>query len=205
MRFALGLLVLLYFPPAGSAQPLAPAADVLDAFPHSLSDARGVVVVPGAIRTGVVPGGWAGQGVLFVRTERGWGGPISVTLGGIVRPRAGDEPVDLVIVLRTRRGLGQVVDGDGKLDGESACYGGRKFAEVNLEGTLITRHGHMPTGQALVDEMKSRLAALSRPVPEVKANPTEVWTLPEPRNVEAFLGVIAVVATWLTAFRRRKS
>lgn len=89
VRYSLCLFVLIFELSPAAAQTLPSTADILDAFPHSLADARGVVVIP-AQR----------DGVLFLKGEDGWCDPIPVMLGSVHRS---DE--DLVLVIRTRRSL----------------------------------------------------------------------------------------------------
>lgn len=210
VRYPLCLLALALSHPSASAQAVLASGDVLDAFPHSLADARAVAIIPDAVRTRVVAGGWAGHGVLFVRTEEGWADPVFVTLGGGVRPRAGAERADLVLVLRTRRSVSRVLDGDGKIDADVTAYAGRPFAGLNLEGAVLARSGvlHRDGDRRSASAAKARLAELAKPVlkpePEPKPAAAEVWTLPTPENREAIIGGLAAVFAWLAAFKKRK-
>ena len=185
VRYPLCLLVLILALSPAAALTLPAAADVLDAFPHSLADARGVVVIP-AQR----------DGVLFLKTEDGWGDPVPVMLGGV---RRGDE--DVVLVIRTRRSLSRITDVDGKVDSEVAAFSGKQFSAASLEGACLVRGIPLPKNPKVVQEMKARLAALSTP-PKPEQKSPQTWTTPE--NREAILGGLVAVATCLAAFRRKK-
>lgn len=220
VRFALCLFALSLSRSTAPAQTLLSAADVLDAVSASvpLTDARAVAVVPGAIKTRVVPGGWAGHGVLLVRDGDTWTDPAFVTLGGGVKLRPGDEQADLVLVFRTRRSLSRVVDGDGKIDAEVTAYGGRQFAEVALEGGTISKAGSLQRGldRKHAEELKAKLAEATKPAPAAPPgeNParaqrptgtvSDTRTLPPLQHLEAILGGIAAIVGGLAALRRRK-
>lgn len=199
VRQSLCLLTLALLTAPVHGQTLASAADVLDAFPHSLANARGVVVLPAA-----VPGRTARDGVLFLKTADGWGEPLPVALGGEVRGT--DPTADLVLVIRTRRSLVRITEVDGRADAEVVGYAGKKFAQVSAEGVCLLRGQPFPTAPKVTQELRARLATLTTPPAAAETpKPADGWVLPSPENREALIGGVAALAAWLAAFRRRGS
>lgn len=108
------------------AQTLRSATEVLDELaaiplksipPALLADAKGVMIVPHAIKAGLIFGGRGGHGVLLVRDLNGaWGEPVFVNLGGAsVGLQAGVEATDVVLVFRTQKGLDRLMEGKRKI------------------------------------------------------------------------------------------
>ena len=117
------------------ADKLADAARVLDVFvtdeQHGipvqiLEEARGIVVVPGLFRGGILIGGRRGRGVISVRSPSGaWSNPAFVTLtGGSLGAQFGAEKMDLVLVLANERSVRNIQAGKFTLGGDASAIGG---------------------------------------------------------------------------------
>jgi hypothetical protein len=196
VRFSACLMGLLFPASASFAQILPAAADVLDAFPHSLVDARAVVVVP-ATRTQA-----HGAGLLFVKGDDGWAEPVSVLLRGVDRP----DGTDVVLVIRTRRSLCRITEEDGGLDSEVQGFAGKRFGSIAVEGAYLSRGEAFTKSPKMIAELRERLAVLSTPKAEPKPEPRspELGFLLAAENREMLLGAVAALATFFAAFRRKK-
>ncbi len=98
------------------------AAQVLDelmtiplrSIPSSLlATSEGVIICPKVLKVGFVLGGRGGRGVLLMKTgERDWSNPILLRLhGGSVGWQAGVQSSDVMLVLRTRRTVNALLEG----------------------------------------------------------------------------------------------
>ena len=97
------------------------------AIPDKLFDeARAVIVVPDAIKAGLVIGGRRGHGLLSVKTVDGtWSNPAFVTLtGGSIGFQAGVQSADIVLVFRSDRGLESIVNGKFTLGADAGVAAG---------------------------------------------------------------------------------
>jgi lipid-binding SYLF domain-containing protein len=97
------------------------------AIPDKLFDeARAVVVVPDAIKAGLVIGGRRGHGLLSVKTADGtWSNPAFITLtGGSIGLQAGVQSADIVLVFRSDRGLESIVNGKFTLGADAGVAAG---------------------------------------------------------------------------------
>ena len=195
VRYPITLLALVLLSASAPAQTLPSAADVLDAFPHSLASARGVVVIPAATQ------GRTRDGVLFLKGADGWGEPVPVAVGG--EARGTDPSADLVLVIRTRRSLVRITEVDGRADAEVVGYAGKKFSQVSAEGVCLQRGQPFPIAPKVVQELRARLAVLTNPPAAETPKSSDGWVLPTPENREALIGGVAAVAAWLAAFHRR--
>lgn len=97
-----------------------------DAIPRALlGDAEGIAVFPGTVRAGFVVGGMRGRGILSARTESGWSAPAFLTLtGGSFGLQIGGQAVDVILVIRNRRGLENLVSNQLKLGADAAVAAG---------------------------------------------------------------------------------
>jgi hypothetical protein len=196
-RYPLCFLTLGLSISSSTAQILPASADVLDAFPHSLVDARGVVVVPGATQVqGRCPG------LLIVKGDDGWGEPVPVVLGGVLQT----ETSDMVLVIRSRRSLSRITEGDGKVDSEVTAYAGKKAIGTSVEGMFLMRGPPLAKSLKNIEEIRARLAVLSTAPAkaESKTDFNPLQTIFASDNREMLLGGVAAVATFLAAFRGRK-
>jgi lipid-binding SYLF domain-containing protein len=91
-----------------------------------LDEARAIVVVPDAIKAGLVIGGRRGHGLLSVKNPDGtWSNPAFVTLtGGSIGFQAGVQSADIVLVFRSDRGLESIVNGKFTLGADAGVAAG---------------------------------------------------------------------------------
>lgn len=97
------------------------------AIPDKLFDeARAILVVPDAIKAGLVVGGRRGRGLLSVKAPDGtWSNPAFVTLtGGSIGLQAGVQSADIVLVFRSDRGLESIVNGKFTLGADAGVAAG---------------------------------------------------------------------------------
>ena len=91
-----------------------------------LDEAKAIVVIPDAIKAGLVIGGRRGHGLMSVKTADGtWSNPVFVTLtGGSIGFQAGVQSSDIVLVFRNDRSLDNVVNGKFTLGADAAVAAG---------------------------------------------------------------------------------
>ncbi|MBU8977286.1 MULTISPECIES: lipid-binding SYLF domain-containing protein [unclassified Lysobacter] len=91
-----------------------------------LDEARGIVVVPDALKIGLVLGGRRGHGLLSVKNPDGtWSNPSFVKLtGGSIGFQAGVQSADIVLVFRSDRGLDSIVNGKVTLGADAGVAAG---------------------------------------------------------------------------------
>ena len=97
------------------------------AIPEKLLDeARAIVIVPDALKIGLVVGGRRGHGLLSVKNADGtWSAPSFVKLtGGSIGFQAGLQSADIVLVFRSDRGLDSIVNGKVTLGADAAVAAG---------------------------------------------------------------------------------
>ena len=115
------------------------AAD--DAIPRALlGNAEGIAVFPGTVRAGFIFGGMRGRGIISARTENGWSPPAFLTLtGGSFGLQIGGQAVDLILVVKNRRGLENLVSNQFKLGADAAVAAGPLGREVEASTDLQLR------------------------------------------------------------------
>ena len=108
--------------------------------PEALLDkAEAIVIIPDAVKGGLVFAGRGGHGVALTRTKEGWSDPVFVNLGGVsVGPQIGVQLTELVLVFKSAKNLERVLNGKGKLTlgvdaGVAAGPLGRR-AEASTDG-----------------------------------------------------------------------
>ncbi|MGY3266493.1 lipid-binding SYLF domain-containing protein [Lysobacter sp. HA35] len=91
-----------------------------------LDEARAIVVVPDALKIGLVVGGRRGHGVMAVKNPDGtWSQPAFVKLtGGSIGLQAGLQSADIVLVFRGERGIDSIVNGKVTLGADAAVAAG---------------------------------------------------------------------------------
>jgi lipid-binding SYLF domain-containing protein len=97
------------------------------AIPDKLFDeARAIVVVPDALKVGLVLGGRRGHGVVSIKNPDGsWSNPSFVKLtGGSIGLQAGVQSSDIVLVFRGERGLDSIVNGKVTLGADAGAAAG---------------------------------------------------------------------------------
>lgn len=96
--------------------------------PRSIVDsAEGVAVFPGLLKGGFIVGGQRGRGILSVRDPktREWSAPAFLTItGGSFGAQIGGQAVDLILVVRDRRGLEQLVGNQFKIGADASVAAG---------------------------------------------------------------------------------
>ena len=77
-----------------------------------MNEARGVAIIPGVTKAGLVIGGEYGKGLIVARNDDGsWGSPVFIILtGGSVGLQIGVQTIDLVLSFRTRRSIEKIVE-----------------------------------------------------------------------------------------------
>jgi lipid-binding SYLF domain-containing protein len=97
------------------------------AIPTSLiEEAKGIAVIPGVVKAGLVVGGRRGEGVLVIRREDGsWGRPLYMSLtGGSVGWQVGVSSTDVILVFRTKRSVEGLLDGEFSLGADASVAAG---------------------------------------------------------------------------------
>lgn len=91
-----------------------------------LQQARGIAVIPGALRMGLIFGGRRGRGVVTVRGDDGaWANPSFITItGGSVGAQIGVESVDIVLIFGSERSVRNIGRGKFTLGGDAAVTAG---------------------------------------------------------------------------------
>lgn len=91
-----------------------------------LSEARGVVIVPGVVKGGFVVGVRHGTGVMLVKDDQGsWLPPSFVSLsGGSVGWQAGLQSTDVVLVFKTRKSVNAMLQGKFTIGLDAAAAAG---------------------------------------------------------------------------------
>ena len=94
--------------------------------PALLRQARGIAVIPGVLRMGLIFGGRRGRGVIAVRGSDGnWTHPSFITItGGSVGAQIGVESVDIVLVFGSEKSVSNIGRGKFTLSGDLAATAG---------------------------------------------------------------------------------
>lgn len=93
--------------------------------------ARCVVVLPSVVSGGLVLTAKRGRGVVACRTAAGWSGPAFVTLtGGGAGLQAGLESSDVVMLVMSERGVGQLFRSSFELGADTSVAAGPVGGEV---------------------------------------------------------------------------
>jgi lipid-binding SYLF domain-containing protein len=94
--------------------------------PALLADARGIAIIPGVIKIGLVVGGQYGRGVLAVRgKDGGWSNPVFVTLkSGSIGWQIGAESTDFILVFKTARSVEGILEGKYTLGADASAAAG---------------------------------------------------------------------------------
>jgi lipid-binding SYLF domain-containing protein len=91
-----------------------------------LRDAKAVAVIPDMIKAGFIFGGRRGEGLISVKSADGtWSNPSFITMtGGSVGFQIGVSATDVVLVVRTQRGVDSSVNGKFTLGADAAAAAG---------------------------------------------------------------------------------
>lgn len=112
-----------------------------NAIPDSiLGKAEGIAIFPSTIKAGFVFGGMRGRGVLSARGADGWSAPAFLTLtGGSFGLQIGGQAADIILVIRDRRGLENLVRNQFKLGADVAVAAGPIGREAQAATDLQLR------------------------------------------------------------------
>ena len=90
-----------------------------------LEKAEGIAIFPGTLRAGFIVGGMRGRGILSARNDGRWSAPAFLTLtGGSLGLQIGGQAADLILVIRDRRGLENLVSNQFKLGADAGVAAG---------------------------------------------------------------------------------
>ena len=90
-----------------------------------LEKAEGIAIFPGTLRAGFIVGGMRGRGIISARNDGRWSAPAFLTLtGGSLGLQIGGQAADLVLVIRDRRGLENLVSNQFKLGADAGVAAG---------------------------------------------------------------------------------
>jgi lipid-binding SYLF domain-containing protein len=91
-----------------------------------LRQARGIAVIPGAVRVGFIFGGRRGRGLVTIRGNDGdWTNPSFITMtGGSVGAQIGIESTDIVLVFGSEDSVSNIGRGKFTLGGDAAVTAG---------------------------------------------------------------------------------
>ncbi|SMC17186.1 Lipid-binding SYLF domain-containing protein [Desulfacinum hydrothermale DSM 13146] len=92
-----------------------------------LKDAQGVLIIPQFLKGGFIIGGSGGSGVLLVRDRQSgqWSQPVFYTLGGLsIGLQMGGEAAQVILMVRTQRGVDALMTSGFKLGGDAAVAAG---------------------------------------------------------------------------------
>lgn len=90
-----------------------------------LAKAEGIAIFPGTLRAGFIVGGMRGRGIISARNDGRWSAPAFLTLtGGSLGLQIGGQASDLVLVIRERRGLENLVSNQFKLGADAGVAAG---------------------------------------------------------------------------------
>lgn len=94
--------------------------------PQLLRNAYAVAVIPSVLKGGFIVGGTYGKGILVARRADGqWSNPVFVQLtGGSIGFQAGAQSTDLILVVKTQRGLSGLSQGKITLGGDASIAAG---------------------------------------------------------------------------------
>jgi len=94
--------------------------------PALLCDAHGIVIVPDVVKLGFIVGGKYGAGILMVHKEDGtWSNPSFVSLyGGSFGWQIGAQATDLILVIKSRRGIDGIRNGKFTIGADASVAAG---------------------------------------------------------------------------------
>jgi len=106
--------------------------------PSLLHNAKGIAIIPGVIKAGFIIGGRHGKGILVVHsTESEWSNPAFISFtGGSVGWQIGAQSSDIILVLRTKRSVDNLMKGKFTLGADASIAAGPVGRQVEA-GTDI--------------------------------------------------------------------
>lgn len=94
--------------------------------PALLRNARGIAIIPGVIKVGLVIGGRHGKGIVMIKDEHNnWTNPafISIT-GGSLGWQIGAKSTDVILVFKTQKSITNIMKGKFTLGADAAIAAG---------------------------------------------------------------------------------
>ena len=158
-----------------------------------MKDAKGILVSPQVVKAGFIFGGSGGSLVFLVRDEktRGWTGPAFYTVGGIsFGLLAGAEAAELVIVVRTERGVTRLLSSSAKLGGDLSVAAGPVGAGVGAAGftadlIILSRAKGLYGGMSLEGSVLAVRDSLNEAYYGKPATPSDILIRGTVKNPEA--------------------
>ena len=93
--------------------------------PEVLRNAKAVAIFPGVTKAGLILGGSYGTGVLMMKQNNEWNGPLFLSLyGGSIGAQIGAEKSDLLMVFNTDKALRDLQDGSLQFGAEASVAAG---------------------------------------------------------------------------------
>jgi len=94
--------------------------------PHDLlKGAKGIAIFPGVVKAGFVIGGKYGRGVLLRHTGKSWSAPAFFSVGaGSIGWQIGASSTDLVLLIRSKRGLDSFMKNEFSLGADASIAAG---------------------------------------------------------------------------------
>lgn len=107
-----------------------------------LGKAEGIAVLPGTIKGGFIVGAHHGRGILSVRDSKSgtWSAPAFLSLtGGSIGAQIGAQAVDVVLIIRSRMGLENLVRSEFKIGADAAVAAGPLGREAEASTDIQLR------------------------------------------------------------------
>ncbi|MEB3356654.1 MAG: lipid-binding SYLF domain-containing protein [Synechococcales bacterium] len=101
--------------------------------PILVQDSEAIIVISNLGRGGFIVGGWSGDGLMVARQPNGtWSNPAFVTLGGgSIGLQVGGRSSDIVMLVRNREALGDILEGNIDFDGVVSGTAGPETGSIS--------------------------------------------------------------------------
>ena len=110
-----------------------------------LESAKCIAIIPGEKKAAFIAGGSYGRGVAMCRTEKGWSGPIFLTIAeGSFGLQIGGTSTDLVLVFRNRDGFQRLLSDKFKIGADARAAAG-PVGRTAAAATDIEMHAEILT------------------------------------------------------------
>jgi lipid-binding SYLF domain-containing protein len=130
-------------PTPGELDRIEAATRVFEAMPgrvpdYVLKNAKGIAVIPGAVKAGFIFGGELGGGVIVSRLPNGsWSPPALISVAGVsFGLQIGGEARDIVLVFNTARSMDLIENGRVKLGGDASVTAGPVGADAAVTSDI---------------------------------------------------------------------
>ena len=165
-----------------------------------MKGAKGLLISPQVVKAGFILGGSGGNLAFLVRDEKtgSWTGPAFYTVGGIsFGLLAGAEAAELVIVVRTERGITGLLSSSAKLGADLSAAAGPAGAGVGAAGLtadliILSRSKGLYGGVSLEGSVLAVRDSLNEAYYGKKVTPADILIRGSVRNPDA-TRLIAVV------------